>query len=509
MNNMKRIRIHILMFLLVVCSSCSCNKERELPDDGNTGFVRYSSGVSIESKILGRNVNFSILLPSDYVAEGSKRYPVVYMLHGFGDNHTSWNDKWLRIEEKVYELEAKGLPPMIYIFPEGYTSYYSNKFNGNFSYMDMFIEELIPFVDKTYRTIADREHRATVGYSMGGFGAMVLPLKHPETFGISAPLSMSFRTDEQYMTESQDGWNQQWGSIFGGVGEKDEGRLTDYYKSHCPFYQFTVENLDKLSEVKWFFHCGDDEEQLLIANDDLHVQMRNNGFQYEYRVGDGGHTGSYWRTALNEVLPYIGMQMGGPVINLSHEVETVDIDLAPDGTFASAGYTNAEEKNGTAFYIAHPGLDEDLVKDIISILQRGVSAKQYMILPCNTSIKSLESWIEGYKHAYHVGKDVSKNQILAIGESGKEAYDLKDGFSRLYFDNADLLDDEILLQADPEKFWYMSQTDDGPYYEDMGGLYKACKKSGAEFQYRVRNGLPDDRNEILEGIETIKPYIIY
>ena len=88
-------------------------------------------------------------------------------------------------------------------------------------------------------------------------------------------------------------------------------------------------------------------------------------------------------------------------------------------------------------------------------------------------------------------------------------FNLKLNFMSYDFKYADLLDDETQLTADPQKFWYMSQTDDGPYYKDMGGLYKACKKSGAEFQYRVRNGVPDSRSNTLIGIETIKPYIIY
>ena len=207
-----------------------------------------------------------------------KRYPVVYMLHGFGDNRKSWNSQYLRVETKVKELEKEGLEPMIYIFPDGYNSYYCNTYDSAFKYMDMFVDEFVPYIDKTYRTIADREHRVAIGYSMGGFGAMVLPLKNPDVFGLSVPLSMSFRTDEQYTTEGpQSGWDKQWGSIFGGLGTTGEARLTDYYKSHCPFYQFVQENKLKLSTLKLFLHCGDDEEQLLIANDDLHIQLRENG----------------------------------------------------------------------------------------------------------------------------------------------------------------------------------------------------------------------------------------
>ena len=100
-------------------------------------------------------------------------------------------------------------------------------------------------------------------------------------------------------------------------------------------------------------------------------------------------------------------------------------------------------------------------------------------------------------------------QVIALGTAGKEAYAMQAKFSRLYFDNADLLDGETLIYAHPAKFWLISQTDNGPYYKDMGGLYKACKKSNASFEYRVRDGVADKKTDILNGIETIKAYIIY
>lgn len=456
---------------------------------------RFISAQDFHSEILEKDLPYAVILPESYEQDSDRRYPVIYLTHGLGCTPDDWNDKYIQVEKTIRQLETEGLADFIYIFPTGFSSYYSNTYDGKFPYMDMFIKEFVPFIDNKYRTIADREHRATVGFSMGGFGAMILPLKNTDVFSISVPLSMSFRTDEQYMAEPLKWWNGQWGSIFGGVGQEGEARLTDYYKSHCPFYQFTAENRPELSKVKWFLHCGDDEEQLLIANDDLHIMMRENGYEHEYRVGDGAHTGKYWRTTLLEVLPYIEFTMNGGSEWTEGEVLSADISRK----------SPRNRDGGTVIFLAHDGLKKSLVKEITHIIKKDTEDKPLAVVRCNTKWFSLHKKMKRWtrRHSF------TDAQVIALGKAGREAYALKEHFSRLYFDNADLLDDETLLEADPEKFWYMSQTDDGPYYKDMGGLYKACKKSGAEFQYRVRNGIPDHRSSILTGIETLKPYIIY
>ena len=445
--------------------------------------------------MLNMDLPYAVVLPADYDAMTEKSYPVIYLTHGIGCTPDDWNDKYIQFENALNQLEGEGVGDFIYIFPTGLNSYYSNTYDGKFPYMDMFIQEFIPFIDGKYRTIADREHRATIGFSMGGFGAMVLPLKNTDTFCFSAPLSMSFRTDEMYLEEPLKWWNEQWGSIFGGVDQEGEGRLTDYYKAHCPYYQFTKENLEELSKVKWFIHCGDDEERLLIANDDLHIQMRDNGYTHEYRVGDGGHTGRYWRGCLLDVIPYIDAMMNGK----SHPGQNLDEIVIPSKV-------RCNEDGGIVIYIAHEGLKRRTVKDIVRIVKReAADDKPLAVVTCNTKWRSLEKKIRRWSRRH----EFTEAQVIALGKAGREAYALQDKFSRLYFDNADLLDDESKLTADPEKFWYMSQTDDGHYYKDMGGLYKACKKSGAEFQYRVRDGVADERTNILTGIEAIKSYIIY
>lgn len=503
MNNFKYI---IVTVAIVLFSACGCVKKRILPQrSGQEDVVRYARDLSFHSDILGMDINFSILLPKDYVSKPEKRYPVVYMCHGLGDNNNSWNDKWLRIEDKVTELEARGLDDMIYVFPNGFRTYYVNRIDGNFRYMDMFIRELIPHIDNTYRTIANKRHRCITGYSMGGFGALALAEKNPDMFLCCAPLSMSFRTDKQYMTEPGDGWDNQWGWIFGGKGSYGEARLTDYYKSFSPFYQFVPENLSNLLKVKWFLTCGDDEEQLLIANDELHVQMRNNGYEHEFRVKNGGHTASYWRTALDEVLPYFSSYMrGGSSWNYTDIViNTPNCTIEDDGSFVSSAYKEKEGK--TAIYLFHEGISKKLIDKSIAIIQRGVSAKPYVILPCDLSKISLKSWIAEW------GKKYSDEKKVAVvwGKAGKEVWKNRSDFGRLLFEDASISDDISGEKTDNATFYYIGQPDNGLYYKDMGGLYKLCKAQGAKFEYRVRNSAEDAQTSFLQGIEAMKEFIFY
>ena len=266
--------------------------------------VRIMESLNFFSKILGQEVKYSICLPEDYF-KGHHSYPVVYLLHGLGDDQTSWLE-YGQISQIADKAVRNGeIAPMIFVMPQGFRSYYVNDFDGEFKYMDMFVQELIPLIDSQYRTIADSQHRATMGYSMGGYGALILPLKNPEMIGICVPLSISIRTDQQYMTEDVKGWDEQWGRIFGGVGASGNDRITDYYKLNNPFHILSQNDLSKLSRLKIYIDNGDKEQTLCRSNEELHILMRNLNIHHEFRVRDGGHSFQYWCSALPNSIRFI------------------------------------------------------------------------------------------------------------------------------------------------------------------------------------------------------------
>lgn len=265
---------------------------------------RIMESLSMPSKILGQEVKYSICLPADYY-KGKNSYPVVYLLHGLGDDETSWLE-YGRIGQIADEaISQKQIVPMIFVMPQGFRTYYVNDFAGAFRYQDMFVKELIPFIDSLYRTKADKLHRATMGYSMGGFGALILPLKHPESFTACVPLSISVRTNKQYMEEASSEWDNQWGRLFGGIGTTGTDRITDYYKQNSPFHLFSQNDLSSLKELKIYIDNGDDEHTLCRSNEELHILLREKGFPHEFRVRNGGHEFSYWRSALPNGLRFL------------------------------------------------------------------------------------------------------------------------------------------------------------------------------------------------------------
>jgi len=496
----------------------SCDKARDLPENDGT-FVRYTQDISMPSSVLGRNVLFSVYLPDEYVKNPSASYGVVYLLHGYGDDNNAWNDQYLQVSSLINSLEASGaISPMIYVMPQGFNSYYVNKYDGSFNYMDMFVDELVPYIDSTYRTIPDREHRAVVGYSMGGFGAMVLPSMNPAVFSVAVPLSMSFRTDDQYTTESASGWDSQWGSIFGGAGLLGEARLTDYYKSLCPFHFFTATSAASFADIHYYLDCGDDEEQLSVGNDELHILMRDLGIQHEYRVRDGAHTSVYWRTAMEDVLPFIehcfnditysdeDTLIVGNTFSATYERRV--IDGAEASVFLPAGYDPMVADTYPVLYLAHDGWTVPEEQAVMSLLDDVQTAVPFVLIAVNQTLlsdKPFMEWALTAEAVYRTGGSAAKRIGLGTGQGGKWLFDATTGsgspMAFLFLFDAAL--DQTTVTPSQETGYYIDMTDQGTYYKGANVLYLSCRTNSVTHEYRVRNGL-DSFQSFLSGLQQVK-----
>ena len=251
--------------------------------------------LSMKSQILKMDRKYAIYLPPDYETS-SRSYPVLYLLHGSGDDQSGWVQfgEVKSIADKAIN-EGKSTAIVI-VMPDANTGRkgYFNSLKGDFQYEDFFFKEFIPFIEKTYRIRAEKQYRAVAGLSMGGGGTIIYALHHPEMFAAACPLSASVRT----RTESR-----------GRMADADTVGLTrqqidTFSKQHDAIYLVNSMPDDKKAAVRWYIDCGDDDF-LYEGNSLLHIAMRQKGVPHEYRVRDGAHNWSYWREALPEVLDFI------------------------------------------------------------------------------------------------------------------------------------------------------------------------------------------------------------
>ncbi len=150
----------------------------------------------VPSELLGTEPLATILLPANYTSS-DRRYPVLYLLHGGGQDHTAFATReWFRA------LTSRDI---IIVTPNAGESWYVNSVaDPKARYEDFIVKELIGFVDGRYRTLSARDSRAVAGVSMGAWGAMLLGLKHPQVFGavgaLSAPFGISRQDPKMDMT---------------------------------------------------------------------------------------------------------------------------------------------------------------------------------------------------------------------------------------------------------------------------------------------------------------------
>lgn len=262
---------------------------------GQSGKVM--DNLSMPSKILKGDRKYAVYLPPDY--ETSQRsYPVLYLLHGGGDDQTGWVQfgEVLHIADKAI-LEGKATP-MVIIMPDANTGPqrgYFNNLKNDWRYEDFFFEEFMPYVEKTYRIKTEKRYRAVAGLSMGGGGSFMYALHHPELFSSACPLSASVGPLTIADLKANLERTNQKGT---------DAEIEAYFKRHNAISLINDIKDDQKKAVRWYIDCGDDDF-LYEGNSLVHIAMRKKEIPHEFRVRDGGHTWSYWRSALPVVLGFV------------------------------------------------------------------------------------------------------------------------------------------------------------------------------------------------------------
>ncbi len=259
--------------------------------------------LSIKSRVLGKEVRYSIYLPSDYETS-QRKYPVLYLLHGYSDDETGWV-QFGEVQKIANETIAKGdATQMIIAIPDAGVSWYINDARGKVRYEDFFVNEFIPYVDSVYRTRTNKQYRAVAGLSMGGYGSLIYAMKHPNLFSACAPLSAAIWNDDHIVEMTEEAWrNYKFNELF-GTELSGKNRLTETWNKNSIFKLAAIVAVDQLSQVRFYIDCGDDDS-LVKGNMDLHAILMDRKVKHEFRIRNGAHNWPYWRSALPEVLKFV------------------------------------------------------------------------------------------------------------------------------------------------------------------------------------------------------------
>ncbi len=253
--------------------------------------------LSHKSKILKTDRNFAIYLPPDYDTS-QRSYPVLYLLHGAGDDQTGWVQfgEVLHIADKAIS-EGK-ITPMIIVMPDAFTNRlgYFNDIRGDWDYEDYFFKELMPYVEQSYRIKSEKRYRAIAGLSMGGGGSFIYALRHPELFSSACPLSAYIgpRTVEDVQNFAKNYMNF----------EVDTLSAQQYFPKHNVLSLIDNMTKEQIESVRWYIDCGDDDF-LYEGNSLVYIALMKKEVKHEYRVRDGAHNWTYWRESLPEVLKFV------------------------------------------------------------------------------------------------------------------------------------------------------------------------------------------------------------
>ncbi len=252
--------------------------------------------LSMHSDILGGERKYAVYLPPDYhISERS--YPVLYLLHGAGDDQTGWIQfgEVRHIADKTFA--AGKATYMVIVMPDANTGRrgYFNAASGDWRYEDFFFEELMPHVESTYRIKGEKQFRAVAGLSMGGGGSFMYALHRPDLFSSSAPLSA-------YVGPSSIEEFKRWGAT--GDAELSEEEIMAWMARHNAVELVKTLPEDDIKAVRWYIDCGDDDF-LYEGNSLVHIEMRRREIPHEFRIRNGAHSWSYWRESLPEVLRFV------------------------------------------------------------------------------------------------------------------------------------------------------------------------------------------------------------
>ena len=233
--------------------------------------------IQVFSASMYKNIKACVIVPDNY-KNSNKKFPVVYLLHGYSGNYATWVKSFKEVTEQVDKYD------FIVIGVDGnYSSwYFDSPIDLTFKYETYIIDELVPFIDRKYKTIANRIGRAISGLSMGGHGALYLSFKHQDVFGAAG--SMSGGVDFRSFPEKWDIKKR-----LGSIAEFPE----NWEKNTVVNMLGLVEN----NNLNLIIDCGVDDF-FIDVNRELHKKMLVLKIKHDYIERPGKHNIEYWENSL-------------------------------------------------------------------------------------------------------------------------------------------------------------------------------------------------------------------
>lgn len=233
---------------------------------------------------------YRIILPSGYsISNETVRYPVIYLLHGLSGHFDNWTDK---TKLTAYAADHN----FIIVTPEGGDGWYTDSVTGpTDKYESYIVKELIPEIDKKFRTLADRDHRVIAGLSMGGYGSLKFGLKYPEMFGLVGSFSGAIGATDFNEKNAGPAIAKSLAGIFGADGS-DTRNANDVFKLAR---DLTPEKIKALPYV--YQSCGT-EDFLFQNNRDFLQLLIDKKVPHEFREHPGVHDWKFWDDQVREFL---------------------------------------------------------------------------------------------------------------------------------------------------------------------------------------------------------------
>ncbi len=254
--------------------------------------------VQLQSTLIGKTLPYNVILPRDYQTSTRSRYPVLYLLHGLSGHYSDWVTLTNLAD---YAAEYR----MIVVTPEGNDGWYTDS-AGTLTdkYESYILKELIPDVDRRFRTIQTRYARGIAGLSMGGYGALKFGLKYPDRFvfagSLSGALGVAAWTEEDL--KNQKAIRDSVFSVFGPAGSETRKR-NDIFEITRSL------NAARVSALPYFYlDCGT-EDFLAAMTQQFAALLREKKIAHEYRELPGNHNWEYWDQQVREVLKIAAQKM--------------------------------------------------------------------------------------------------------------------------------------------------------------------------------------------------------